>query len=103
MRTEESIDKIIAAGAVPRLIELMASGDMEVKRNSTGALANISSADRTCSTNNKVFSDQRTQTPTIVFLFFFFGAMQMPRSWSSRRARCPSCSTFCAATTRPSR
>lgn len=42
---EESIDKIIAAGAVPRLIELMASGDMEVKRNSTGALANISSVD----------------------------------------------------------
>jgi len=51
MRTEESIDKIIAAGAVPRLIELMASGDMEVKRNSTGALANISSADRTPSAN----------------------------------------------------
>lgn len=61
MRTEESIDKIIAAGAVPRLIELMASGDMEVKRNSTGALANISSADRTRSANDKVFSDQRTQ------------------------------------------
>ena len=39
----------------------MASGDMEVKRNSTGALANISSADRTRSANDKVFSDQRTQ------------------------------------------
>jgi hypothetical protein len=32
----------------------MASGDMEVKRNSTGALANISSADRTCSSNDNV-------------------------------------------------
>jgi hypothetical protein len=46
--SEESIEKIVAAGAVPRLIELMASGDIEVKRNSTGALANVSSLDSTC-------------------------------------------------------
>lgn len=43
-RKEGNIDKIVTAGAVPRLIELMRSSDIDVKRNSTGALANLASA-----------------------------------------------------------
>jgi len=41
---EANIDKIIATGAIPRLIELMRSEDIDVRRNSTGALANLASA-----------------------------------------------------------
>lgn len=44
MRAESNIEKIVAAGAIQRLIELMRSIDVDVKRNSTGALANLASA-----------------------------------------------------------